>query len=264
VLENHPASFKKPQRGGNAFKKVRINSINNFLNKLEEKIDGENYMYADDDEDTTPPPRPKRFTVSYAQAAKLNSNSQNLNNQQNLPTTQVSTATTTTTATSTLMQESLEEALQNFRLEINSTLANFKKDTQKEISSIEERMTAAVVEALRKAPREITTVTETCKNSACTAAQESQQTMSTLVDKVESLADSVALLAESVKILQQENTQKRNRMTTPKTPDTEMMDADSSCPPSKQQRARAPSPTLPRPPKGHPMQQITRGAQGGA
>jgi hypothetical protein len=114
VLENHPASFKKPQRGGNAFKKVRINSINNFLNKLEEKIDGENYMYADDDEDTTPPPRPKRFTESYAQAAKLNSKSQNLNNQQNLPTTQVSTATTTTTATSTLTQESLEEALQNF------------------------------------------------------------------------------------------------------------------------------------------------------
>jgi hypothetical protein len=28
-------------------------------------------MYADDDEDTTPPPRPKRFTISYAQAATI-------------------------------------------------------------------------------------------------------------------------------------------------------------------------------------------------
>jgi hypothetical protein len=55
-LENQPANFKRPQRGGNAFKKARINSINNFLNKLEEKIDNENLMYANNDEDTTPPP----------------------------------------------------------------------------------------------------------------------------------------------------------------------------------------------------------------
>jgi hypothetical protein len=263
-LENQPANFKRPQRGGNAFRKARINSINNFLNKLEEKIDNENLMYADDDEDTTPPPRPKRFTISYAQAAKISPTiNQNQSTNSSPPTTQVSTEITTTTATSTLTQESLEEALQNFRLEINATFENFKKDTQKEINSIKERMTAAVVEALRKAPREITTVSENCENSACTNAQESQQTMSTLVDKVESLADSVALLAESVKILQHENSQKRNRMTSPKTPDTEMKDADSSSPPSKQQKARAPSPTLPRPPKGHPMQQLTNGAQGG-
>jgi hypothetical protein len=58
-LENQPANFKKPQRGGNAFRKTRINNINNFLTKLEQEIDGENLMYADDDEDTTPPPRPK-------------------------------------------------------------------------------------------------------------------------------------------------------------------------------------------------------------
>jgi hypothetical protein len=37
-LENQPAKFKRPQRGGNAFKKASINSINNFLNKLEEKL----------------------------------------------------------------------------------------------------------------------------------------------------------------------------------------------------------------------------------
>jgi hypothetical protein len=37
---------------------------------LEQEIDGENLMYADDDEDTTPPPRPKWFTISYAQVFK--------------------------------------------------------------------------------------------------------------------------------------------------------------------------------------------------
>jgi hypothetical protein len=112
-LENQPANFKKPQRGGNAFKKARINNISNFLNKLEEQIDNENLMYADDDEDTTPPPRPKRFTISYAQAAKiLNPASPQATNK--LPTNQVTTTETTTTTTSTITQESLEEALQKF------------------------------------------------------------------------------------------------------------------------------------------------------
>jgi hypothetical protein len=50
-LDGQPENFWKPQRGGNAFKKVRINNINNFLNKLEKTIDDENLMYADDDEE---------------------------------------------------------------------------------------------------------------------------------------------------------------------------------------------------------------------
>jgi hypothetical protein len=259
-LESQPANFKKPQRGGNAFRKSRINNINNFLTKLEQAIDGENLMYADDDEDTTPPPRPKRFTVSYAQAAKL-TNPQTPTVSQNPPTSQVST-NTTTTATSTITQESLEEALQRFRQETNETIASFKTDIRNEIGSIEDRITTAMLNALRTAPREITTVNETSENSACTNAQESQQTISTLLDKVDSLADSVALLAKSVESLQSETNQKRNRFSTPpSSSDTEMKDAESSSPPSKQQRARAPSPTLPRPPKGHPLQKITDGAR---
>jgi uncharacterized protein YoxC len=120
-----------------------------------------------------------------------------------------------------------------------------------------------MLNALRNAPREITTVNETSENSACTNALESQQTISTLVEKVDLLADSVALLAKSVKTLQNESNQKRHRVSTsPKTPDTEMKDVDNSSPPSKQQRARAP-PTLPLPPKGHPMQKLTAGAREG-
>jgi hypothetical protein len=260
-LENYPANFKKPQRGGNAFRKTRINNINNFLKKLEQEIDGANLMYADDDEDTTPPPRPKRFTISYAQAAKIQ-NPQLSQISQNPPTSQVTT-TTTTTATSTITQESLEEALQRFRQETNDTIASFKNDIRSEITSIEDRITTAMLNALRNAPREITTVNETSENSACT--KESQQTISTLVDKVDSLADSVALLAKSVENLQSKNNQKRLRITaSPKSTDTEMQDVESSSPPSKQQRARAPSPTLPRPPKGHPLQKITDGAREGA
>jgi hypothetical protein len=217
-------------------------------------------MYADDDEDTTPPPRPKRFTVSYAQAAKV-INPQIPTASQNPPASQVST-NTTTTATSTITQESLEEALQRFRQETNETISSFKNEIRNEISSIEDRITTAMLNALRTAPREITTVNETSENSACTNAQESQQTISTLLDKVDSLADSVALLAKSVESLQSETNQKRNRFSTPpSSSDTEMKDAESSSPPSKQQRARAPSPTLPRPPKGHPLQKLTDGAR---
>jgi hypothetical protein len=263
-LEGQPANFKKPQRGGNAFKKVRLNNISNFLNKLEQDIDDKNLMYADDDEDTTPPPRPKRFTISYAQAAKAIS-PQDQNNPTPSPPNQVSTNTTTTTATSTITQESLEEALQRFCQETNETISAFKSDIRSEISSIEERLTKAMINAIQNAPREISTVKETCENSACSNAQESQQTMSTLVDKVDSLANSVALLAKSVEIIQNENNQKRHRMSsTPKTPDTKMKDADSSSLPSKQQQARAPSPTFPLPPKGHPLQKLTDGAREGS
>jgi flagellar biosynthesis chaperone FliJ len=207
-LENQPINFKKPQRGGNAFRKSRINNINNFLTKLEQAIDGENLMYADDDEDTTPPPRPKRFTVSYAQAAKI-INPQSPTASQNPPTSQVS-MNTTTTATSTITQESLEEALQRFRQETNKTITTFKNDICTEIGSIEDQITTAMLNALRNAPREITTVNKTSENSACTNAQELQQTISTLVDKVDSLADSVALLAKSVESLQNKTNQKRN------------------------------------------------------
>jgi hypothetical protein len=92
-LENQPLNFAKPQRGGNAFRKARVNNINNFLNKLEEKIENENYMYIDDDEDTTPPPRPKKFTISYAQAIAKSTNA----TKQNSSSSQTSTEITTTT-----------------------------------------------------------------------------------------------------------------------------------------------------------------------
>jgi hypothetical protein len=107
-----------------------------------------------------------------------------------------------------------------------------------------------MLNALRNAPREITTVNETSEHSVCTNAQESQQTILTLIDKVNSLADSIALLAKSVETLQNENNQKRHRISTsPKTPDTEMAPANS--------------PTLPLTPKGYPLQKITAGAREG-
>jgi hypothetical protein len=62
--------FKKPQRGGNSFHKRRVNNINNYLNKLEERVNTDLLIYDDDSMPTTPPTRPRRMTISYAPATR--------------------------------------------------------------------------------------------------------------------------------------------------------------------------------------------------
>jgi hypothetical protein len=37
--------FKKPQRGGNSFMKKRVSNMNNYLNKLEERVHADLLMY---------------------------------------------------------------------------------------------------------------------------------------------------------------------------------------------------------------------------
>jgi hypothetical protein len=69
-MKNYPANFQKPQRGGNAFKQARISKISNYLDKLEKSVSDSAMLCSDDDEESTPPKRPKRFTISYAQATK--------------------------------------------------------------------------------------------------------------------------------------------------------------------------------------------------
>jgi hypothetical protein len=69
-LDGQPASFKRPQRGGNAFKKNRTSSIANYLDKLEERVNLDLSMYDEESLSSTPPPRMRRPTISYAQAAR--------------------------------------------------------------------------------------------------------------------------------------------------------------------------------------------------
>jgi hypothetical protein len=63
-----PGQFQKPQRGGNAFKTKRISNIKNYLDKLEEQVQTDLLMYDEESISTTPPSRPRRMTISYAQA----------------------------------------------------------------------------------------------------------------------------------------------------------------------------------------------------
>jgi hypothetical protein len=70
--ENHSVPFKKPQRGGNPNKNTSTSSIKNYLDKLEQRVQDELSMYDEEDLSTSPPPRarPRKMTITYAQAAK--------------------------------------------------------------------------------------------------------------------------------------------------------------------------------------------------
>jgi hypothetical protein len=69
-LENKPAGFNKPQRGGNKYHQNRVEKIKNYLDKLEGKINDDISMYDDDSEISSPPFRRRRPNISYAQATK--------------------------------------------------------------------------------------------------------------------------------------------------------------------------------------------------
>jgi hypothetical protein len=112
--ENHSVPFKKPQRGGNAYKRQSANNIKNYLDKLEQRVKNDLSMYEEDDLSESPPPRPCRLTISYAQAAKRLSFQ---SGSERLPENQANSGQTTTTTMSTLTQSTLDEAIENIQNE---------------------------------------------------------------------------------------------------------------------------------------------------
>jgi hypothetical protein len=54
-LENQPGGFSKPQRGGNKYRKNRVENIKNYLDKLEERLQDDISMYDDKSEISSPP-----------------------------------------------------------------------------------------------------------------------------------------------------------------------------------------------------------------
>jgi hypothetical protein len=267
-LPEQPMNFTKPQRGGNAFKKARVNNISTFLSRLEQKIDDEHISYADDDEASTPPPRPRRFTISYAQATKRLS----FNKETVLyPPTNTVHTTTTATPASTLTQESLEESLNRIRQDTEQKLNSFRNEIRQEFGSIEDKIVAAVVKAVTPA-QEIDTNDSamTDANSNMTTAQDSQ-TVSTLTDKVDNLMIIVTEMMQQFRKFQEDrensydrDSAKRNR-NTPPTPtrlnNTSSDDQVNRSPPNKLARPGTPHST-PKTSQGHPIQQLTEGARG--
>jgi hypothetical protein len=142
---NNIGQFKKPQRGGNPFKTRRVNNISNYLNKLEEKVNAELSMYDDDTMSTTPPTRPRRMTISYAQATRRLSFQKETAPDTNKTATSHSTMET---SLSTLTQTSLDEAMLKIRKETENSIKEVRDELKKEAQSMEERIANAVITAI--------------------------------------------------------------------------------------------------------------------
>jgi hypothetical protein len=113
-LKGQPANFHRPQRGGNAFKKSRTADISNYLDKLEQRVNLDLSLYDEESISTTPPPRIRRPTISYAQAAqRLSFQDDSDKNNRSFK----NSGSTMAASLSTLMQNSLDEAMEQIRKE---------------------------------------------------------------------------------------------------------------------------------------------------
>jgi hypothetical protein len=252
--------FTKPQRGGNAFQKRRVHSINNYLNRLEEKVQADLLMYDEDSISTTPPTRTKRMTISYAQATRRLSFS---TGQPDTSATKTNNSNeTTTTSMSTLTQTSLDEAILKIRAETEQSIKELRQELKIEVQSMEQTIANAVIAAMRSTPplESMDTTDANSSQSSHTAA-----TIQTLADKYESLHSAVLTLTEKVIELTERQDPPQSKRTRPLAtppkfrlpPTNEYSSPTKQSPPTKVPRAEL-SPTT-TPPQGTP----TDGARGG-
>jgi hypothetical protein len=142
-FENHSVPFKKPQRGGNAFKKNSTMNISNYLNKLEQRVQEDLLMYDEDMLSESPPQRPRRMTISYAQAAKRLSFQNESKSSES-----INSNSTMATTMSTLTQSTLDEAMEKLRAETTKSITKLREDMQKDIQHMEDKIALAVINAL--------------------------------------------------------------------------------------------------------------------
>jgi translation elongation factor P/translation initiation factor 5A len=260
-LDGQPASFRRPQRGGNAFKKKRVTSISNYLDKLEERVNLDLSMYDEESLASTPPPRMRRPTITYAQAAKKLAFQDDANKNSS---THDNSNTTTSTSLSTLTQDSLNEAMEQIRKETAESIEKLRQELQTDALSMENNIATAVINAL-KSPQAISMDTDNSDEmSNQSTAYDTVATMKTLEEKFDSLSTMVQMLAERMSEIvenQEHNQNKRNRPV--ESPTKQILKSPSArqsaqSPPAKLQRAMAPKPPNTPPPHGIPSKEGTR------
>jgi hypothetical protein len=258
--------FTKPQRGGNSFQKRRINNINNYLNKLEERVNADLLMYDDDSLPTTPPSHPCRMSISYAQATRRLTFQ-----KETTPATSKAETTQSTMATSlsTLTQTSLDEAIAKLRTETENSITKLRNELKIKVQSMEDKIANAVIAAIRTVPPVENMEAEISDaHSTQSSYQETAVTTQSLADKVDLLVNIVQLLTERVSELsekQELQPVKRNRpLATPpkfRLPSTSTTETTTQrSPPTKVLRSETNTerPKIP-PPNGTP----TEGAREG-
>jgi hypothetical protein len=261
-LEETPSTpFNRPQRGGNKYKN-RESNIKNYLNKLEEKVNEELSYYDEEDLSTSPPPtRPRRMTISYAQATKRLSFGVKQSPEQSNSNTSNMTMNTTM---STLTQSTLDEALEKIRKETEKSMERLRTEMNEKIQSMENSIATAVINAIRSTPEVVHTMEteESEAQSLQSSAQETTVTMKTITEQFEALTNVVQLLSKRVSELsknQQENQNKRNRPTD--LPPRQLSqtlnpnvrsNTNTQSPPTKLSRSSVPTPPKTPPPNGTP------------
>jgi hypothetical protein len=260
LFEQFPENFQtgqftRPQRGGNAFQKRRVNNINNYLNKLEEKVQSELQMYDEDSLSTSPPTRPRRMTISYAQAARRLSFKNEAKTTSD-PKMNYSNETMATSM-STLTQTSLDEAITKIRAETEQSITALRKELKTEFQSMEQKIANAVIAAIRSSPPVESMDTDNA-DMYSTQSSHTAATIQTLAEKYDSLHSAMLTLTERVIELterQEPTLQKRNRpLATPpkfRLPPSSESSPTKQSPPTKVPRAENPLSTTP-PPYGTP------------
>jgi BMFP domain-containing protein YqiC len=258
-LDDQPGSFKKPQRGGNAFKKNRIDNISNYLKTLEESVAVDQMLTDDDSEySATPPMRRRRPTISYAQATKrLSFNSETILGQPKEANANANATAMTTM--STLTQNSLDEALQKIRNETARSISELREEMKSDVRNIEQSIAATVIAAIqsKENPINMEVDSNTDGGSTGAASHDTTATMKTVMDKFESLTQIVIQLAEKVKLLADNQETMANKRSRPQaqqhseTQSNENTSNESRSPPAKQPRPPSTPPSTP-PPYGHP------------
>jgi hypothetical protein len=264
-LDGQPEHFRKPQRGGNSFRKNRADNISHYLKKLEEQMKHDTLMGGDDDSkySTSPPARSRRPTISYAQATKRLSFQNETILDQNPKDN--NTNSTQTTTMSTLTQSSLNNAIANLRKETENSINELRAELKLEVKNMETNITTAVITAIQTNTNNMDMEQ---MESASMASSQTATTEKSVMDKIDSLAQIVQLLAEKVQdiaSIQEENLNKRSRSLEPRkilSSPSRVTEQDSSThsPPAKLPRptARIPSPKPPPPPNGIPTKTGTQ------
>jgi hypothetical protein len=256
-FENTTTPFKQPQRGGNSFRRKNTSNIENYLNKLEAKVNEELSFIEDDELSTSPPPRPRKMTISYAQATRRLSFKNDETDTNNRG--EMNSGATMATSMSTLTQSTLDQAMEKMRQEHERSIEKLRQDMQTKIQSMENSIATAVISAIRQTPSVVNMETESLDGQSMQSTQDTNATIKTLTDNLTNLANVVNLLSEKVIELseKQEMQNKRSRPKINTTPrqlaqvlDNERQTQQS--PPTKQPRASAPTPPTTPPPHGTP------------
>jgi hypothetical protein len=203
--------FKKPQRGGNSFQKNRASNISNYLNKLEEQVNADLLMYDEESISMIPPQRPRKITLSYAQATRRLSFRSDPKITTTTNKTESSAANMTTM--STLTQTSLEEAMAKIRSETENSINRLRQELKNEVKSMEDKIASAVVAAMRSNPPMDSMETENT-DAISTQSSQTAATIQTLADKYDTLHNAMIMLTNGVSKLaeiQTQQVQKRNR-----------------------------------------------------